>query len=163
MEIRKANVNDLPEMLDIYNYEVENTNVTFAWSIRSMEEGKKWLFDHNIKNHPMMVAEEDGKVVGYASLSEYRTREAYDSTVELSVYIHRDYRHKGYGEAMMRDLIAQAKADPKTHCIVSVITADNAGSIHLHEKLGFKSCGIIHECGYKFDKYHDTANYEMLV
>lgn len=163
MEIRKANVNDLPEMLDIYNYEVENTNVTFAWSTRSMEEGKRWLFDHNIKNHPMMVMEDEGRIVGYGSLSEYRTREAYDSTVELSVYIHRDYRKKGYGEAMMKNLIDQAKADPKTHSIISVITADNEGSRHLHEKLGFTCSGVLHECGYKFGKYHDVANYEMIV
>ena len=163
MEIRKANVNDLPEMLEIYNYEVQNSNATFSWSDRTMEEGKRWLFDHNIKNHPMVVAEEGGKVAGYASLSEYRTKEAYDSTVELSVYIHRDYRHKGYGEALMKHVIDLAKADEKTHSIVSVITADNVASIRLHEKLGFTCSGVLHECGFKFDKYHDVANYEMIV
>ncbi len=163
MDLRKATVNDLPEMLDIYNYEVENTNVTFTLIPMSMEDGKRWLFDHNIRNHPMIVAEEGGVVIGYGSLSAYRSHEAYDSTVELSVYVHRDHRKDGVGRKIMEELIRLAKADDKTHAIVSVITADNEVSIRLHEKLGFSCSGTLHECGLKFGKYHSVVNYEMIV
>ena len=163
MELRKANVNDLPEILDIYNYEVENSNVTFTLIPMTMEEGKRWLFEHNIKNHPMIVAEENGTVIGYGCLSSYRSHEAYASTVELSVYVQREHRKSGAGRQLMEELIRMAKADDKTHSIVSVITADNEVSIHLHEKLGFTCSGTIHECGFKFGKYHSVVNYEMIV
>ncbi|MBQ2532212.1 MAG: N-acetyltransferase [Lachnospiraceae bacterium] len=163
MEIRKANVNDLPEILDIYNYEVENTNVTFTLIPMGMEEGKRWLFEHNIKNHPMIVAQENGVIAGYGCLSSYRSHEAYDSTVELSVYVEREHRKNGVGRKLMEELIALAKNDEKTHAIVSVITEDNVGSIHLHEELGFSCSGVLHECGYKFGKYHSVVNYEMIV
>ncbi|MCR5640662.1 MAG: GNAT family N-acetyltransferase [Lachnospiraceae bacterium] len=163
MEIRKANVNDLPEMLDIYNYEVEHSTVTFSLAPRGMEEGKHWLFEHNIRNHPMIVAEEDGVILGYASLSGYREHEAYDSTVELGVYVHRDHRREGIGKALMEHIIRMAKEDEKTHVIISVITADNQPSISLHEKFGFTCSGILHECGFKFGAYHGVANYEMIV
>ena len=154
MDLRKATVNDLPEMLDIYNYEVENTNVTFTLIPMSMEDGKHWLFDHNIRNHPMIVAEEGGVVIGYGSLSAYRSHEA---------YVHRDHRKGGVGRKIMEELIRLAKADDKTHAIVSVITADNEVSIRLHEKLGFSCSGTLHECGFKFGKYHSVVNYEMIV
>ena len=95
MIIRKAKKEDLKELLDIYNYEVEHGVATFDLETKTLEEREEWFYSHNVDNHPLIVAEIDGNIAGYASLSSYREKEAYKSTVELSIYIGVSYRKKG--------------------------------------------------------------------
>ena len=163
MTIRKALQKDLPAMLEIYNYEVLNSTATMDIHPKTLEERQEWFDEHNHANHPLIVAEIDGKVVGYASLSRYREKEAYRRTVELSVYVDKDYRQQGIASAMMEHLIEEAKKDSEIHTIVSVITEANEASINLHKKFGFSCAGVIHEVGKKFGKYLDIINYELIV
>ncbi len=111
----------------------------------------------------MIVAEEDGKAVGYASLSSYRPKEAYAATVELSVYIDRDYRRRGIAGELAYAIIEMAKERDDIHTVISVITGGNEASIRLHERLGFIHCGTIREVGVKLGKMLDIENYQMLV
>ena len=105
MKIRQAEERDLAEMLAIYNYEVVNGVATFDMQPRTLEERRVWFEEHNVANHPLIVAEEDGRVAGYASLSSYRPKEAYASTVELSIYIGEEYRGRGIATILMKEIL----------------------------------------------------------
>ena len=163
MVIRTAVEKDMPELLDIYNYEVEHGLATFDLNPKTMEERLVWFRDHNEGNHPLIVAEEDGKAVGYASLSTYRPKEAYGATVELSVYIDKDYRRRGIAGELAFAILEIAKERDDIHTVISVITGGNEASIRLHERLGFVHCGTIREVGVKFGKMLDIENFQMMV
>ena len=106
---------------------------------------------------------EDGDITGYASLSEYRQKEAYKTTVELSIYVSPNHRKKGVGRALMAHILEIAKNDEGTHCVVSVITAGNEASTKLHAEFGFTCCGTIPEVGMKFGRMLDIENYALIV
>lgn len=163
MIIRKAEMKDLKELLEIYNYEVNYGVATLDLKPKTMEEWKEWFYMHNVDNHPLFVAELNNCVAGYASLSSYREKEAFKTTVELSIYINVDYRKKGVASALMEFILDEAKNDEKIHTVVSVITAGNEGSRRLHEKFGFEFCGTIKEVGMKFGEYRDIENYRLGV
>ena len=110
-----------------------------------------------------MVGTIDGIVAGYASLSPYRPKEAYKSTVELSIYIHQDYRVRGIATQLMAHILEIAKNDPLLHNVVSVITAGNEGSTKLHARFGFIYCGLTPQVGFKHGTYQDTETYALLV
>lgn len=163
MEIRKARREDLRELLDIYNYEVLNGVATFDLNPKSMEEWEKWYTAHNVGNHPLIVAVYDGHVAGYASLSSYREKEAYRSTVELSVYVSPVYRRRGVAAALMKEILELARQDESIHMVVSVITSGNEASEKLHRRFGFSFCGTIHDMGFKMGEYRSIDNYELMV
>ena len=163
MITRKAKGTDLEELLAIYNYEVENGVATLDLRPKTLAEWRSWYNAHNVENHPLLVAEENGRVAGYASLSAYREKEAYQSTVELSIYVHADFRRQGVATMLMEAILAEARADKRTHTVVSVITSGNAASEKLHKKFGFEYCGCIKEVGMKFDRYQDIDNYRLSV
>ena len=163
MEIRVARREDLQQLLDIYNYEVVHGVATLDLQPKSLEEWGRWFDAHNIKNHPLLVAEQAGRVAGYASLSPYRSKEAYRSTVELSIYIGPDFRRQGVATALMEAILREARQDPETHTVVSVITDGNEASRKLHEKFGFTYCGAIREVGMKFGAYLDILNFSLIV
>ena len=89
----------------------------------------------------LRVWEEDGRAVGYATLSPYREKEAYLGTVELSVYVHREYQGRGIGTELIKEILRIARENPAVHTVVSVITGSNDRSRKLHEQLGFVYCG----------------------
>lgn len=163
MLIRKAEMKDLEALLDIYNYEVVNGVSTFDLHPKTLSEWKCWFNAHNVGNHPLIVAEIDHQIAGYASLSSYREKEAYHSTVELSVYIAPSFRNQGVASGLMKRIIEDARQNEEIHMIVSVITSGNQASTKLHEKFGFTYCGSLHEVGYKMGKYRDIDNYELKV
>lgn len=163
MLIRKAELKDLKDLLEIYNYEVVYGISTLDIRPKTLEEWKQWFDAHNLDNHPLIVAEIDGHAAGYASLSSYREKEAYCSTVELSVYVSASYRKMGIADALMKAILDMAKEDESIHMVVSVITGGNEASIRLHDKYGFTYCGSIHEVGVKFREYRDIENYELRV
>ena len=160
--IRQAEPDDLPAMLEIYNYEVEHGVATFDLHPKSLEERRPWFEAHG-GSHPLLVAEIDGHVAGYASLSAYRPHEAYRSTVELSVYVSCEYRRLGIATKLMEEILAFARRDPTIHAVVSVITGGNAASVAIHEKFGFRLSGTLIDAGYKLGSYHDVLTYELLV
>ena len=159
MNIRRAKGTDIEALLAIYNYEVEFGVATLDLAPKTLSEWWSWYNAHNVENHPLLVAEKDGTVVGYASLSSYREKEAFKSTVELSIYIDVKHRKEGVATALMEAILEEAKKDERTHTVVSVITSGNAASEKLHKKFGFEYCGCIKEVGIKFGEYRDIDNY----
>lgn len=164
MTIRKAVTQDLQALLNIYNDAVMNSTATFDLHTKNMDEWKEWYSAHNIENHPLYVAElSDGTIAGYASLSGYREKEAYRSTVELSVYVDAHYRRRGIADALMQTLLADARRDNRTHTVVSVITSGNAASVRLHEKFRFTYAGTVREVGFKHGAYQSIDQYYLIV
>lgn len=163
MVIRWAEKSDLQRLVDIFNYEVQNGTSSFSIRPRTLEERTVWFEQHDRDAFPLIAAEEDGKAVGYASLSVYRDNDAYAATMELSVYVDHEYRGRKIGEALMTELIRIARENGKVHAIVSVITADNIASIRLHEKFGFVYCGVTKEVGWKFNRWLDAAYYQLII
>ena len=155
--------NDISACLAIYNYEVEHGVATLDLEPRTLEEWHEWYNAHSDEHHPIIVGTIDDVVVGYASLSPYRLKDAFKSTVELSIYIHRDYRGQGVATQLMERILEMAKEDTMLHNVVSVITAGNEGSTKLHNRFGFTYCGLTPEVGFKHGKYQDTETYALLV
>ena len=161
--IRLITQDDVASCLDIYNYEVVNSVATLDLEPRTLPEWQVWFEAHQTQEHCIIVGLIDDVVVGYASLSPYRTKDAFKSTVELSIYIHQEYRGKGVASKLMNHILEHAKETETLHTVVSVITAGNAASTALHERFGFTYCGLIPQVGFKHGKYQDTETYALLV
>jgi L-amino acid N-acyltransferase YncA len=159
--LRRAEEKDISQITKIYNDAVLNTAATFHLEPVSEQERLVWLRKHdNIR--PVIVADLDGKIAGWGSLSRWNPKEAYDGTVELSVYVDRDSRGEGIGKAIMEDLILRAKKG-KLHTIISLITEGNEVSMKLHTQLGFEQTGNIREAGYKFDQFLDVTIWQLMI
>ena len=161
--IRSIAKDDVQDCLTIYNYEVEHGVATLDLEPRTLEEWHEWYNAHSDEHHPIIVGTIDDVVVGYASLSPYRLKDAFKSTVELSIYIHKDYRGQGVATQLMERILEIAKEDTMLHNVVSVITAGNEESTKLHNRFGFTYCGLTPEVGFKHGKYQDTETYALLV
>ena len=161
--IRLIAKDDVFACLSIYNYEVEYGVATLDLEPRTLEEWHEWYNAHSDEQHPIIVGTIDDVVVGYASLSPYRLKDAFKSTVELSIYIHKDYRGQGVATQLMERILEIAKEDTMLHNVVSVITAGNEESTKLHNRFGFTYCGLTPEVGFKHGKYQDTETYALLV
>lgn len=160
--IRRAEQRDISRLRDIYNHAVLNSTATFDLEIKSMENRKKWFLEHTGK-YALIVYETDHEAAGYASLSRFHERKAFDDTVELSIYIDEKYRRRNIGKELMKEIISIAKQDRSIHTIVSVITEGNEISYHLHEMFGFQFCGEVKEAGYKFGKYLGVRYYQLML
>lgn len=163
MIIRKPIPAEIPALLEIYNYEVENGVATLDIDRKSLADWEIWYYAHNVGNHPLIVCEDGGEIAGYATLSTYREKQAYRSTVELSVYVSPKHRRKGAGTLLMGEILRMAKEDESIHTVVSVITSGNEASVRLHKRFGFTFSGTIKEAGIKFGRYIDIENYCLIV
>lgn len=163
MIIRVANEQDIPGMMEIYNYEVLNGVATFDLNVKTIEERLEWFKQHNVDNHPLIVAEAGKEVAGYASLSPYRDKEAYAATVELSVYVAPSFRRQGVARQLIAHILEDARSREDIHTVISVITAGNEASVKLHQEFGFEYSGTLYEVGEKFGRKLDVVNYQLMV
>ena len=172
MRTRLVETADAKALMAIYNLEVLETTNTFDLVPRSLDEQVTWIEAHQ-SSHPCFVAineiDEVGefgahqeRIVGFAVFSPFRSRPAYASTVENSVYVHREARGRGVGEILMHELIATAKISGY-HAIIARIVGENGGSIRLHEKVGFTLVGTEIEVGRKHNRWLDVVEYQYVV
>ncbi|TLX12875.1 GNAT family N-acetyltransferase [Rhizobium sp. MHM7A] len=158
--LRDATEADLPNIRDIYNHAVEHTTAIWNETLVDLENRREWLNARRARGFPVIVAEISGAVAGYASYGDWRAFEGYRHTVEHSVYVDKDRRGAGIGEALMRELITRAAA-ANVHVMIAGIEADNVASIRLHEKLGFRVVGRFSEVGTKFGRWLDLTCMEL--
>jgi L-amino acid N-acyltransferase len=159
--IRLAGVDDLAAINDIYNHYVFHSTCTYQETAEPMEARQKWFAGHGTR-HPVTVAEMNGKVVGWGSLSPYHARSAYRNTVENSVYIHHEFHRRGIGSIVLKDLIERSRAIGH-RAIIAGIDAEQTGSVRLHEKFGFEKVGHMKQLGFKFGRWLDVIYMELLV
>lgn len=163
MIIRAAHLGDLPELVAIYNHEVLYGTATFDTEPVTVESRRAWLESHNQDNHPLWVAQIQDRVAGYVSLSTFNPKAAYRTSVELSLYVGKEFRGQGIGLALAQAMLQWAKADTQTHRVYSLVTSENLASKALHEKLGFRLVGTVTQAGRKFDRYLDVDFWELAV
>lgn len=161
MILRPATAADAAATAEIYNAEVLGSRVTFDLVTRSVEEQAAWL-DARSGALEVVVAEIDGVVAGYASLSAYRERPAYRTTVEDSVYVHGDHRGAGVGRALLGEIVGVAR-ERGFHSVIARIVSDHEASIRLHGALGFRQVGVEREVGRKFGRWLDVTVMQLLL
>jgi len=163
MLLRAATVDDAEAIAAIYNTEVETSTVTFDLVARSIEEQRHWILDRS-GAHAVVVATTDdgGEIVGFGSLSPYKDRPAYSTTVEDSVYVHRGHQGEGVGRSVLSELIRLAEVHG-FHAIIARIVGGNPNSIGLHSSHGFHVIGREREVGRKFGRWLDVVVMERLV
>ena len=159
--IRAARAADAPGILEIYNDAVLKTTATFDTEPRTLDAQEKWLAAHG-ERWPALVAEEGGRVVGWASLSRWSDRCAYDDSAEDSVYLAQAARGKGLGKSLLAALLDEARRR-KFHTILARIAEGNPVSIKLHAAFGFKEIGVLKEVGFKFGKRLDVAILQLML
>jgi L-amino acid N-acyltransferase YncA len=159
--IRPITPDDANAICDIYNYYVLNSHANFeeeAVSVHEMEERITTM----IQKHPWLVYEEEGKVIGYAYASDWKSRCSYRYSVETSVYIKNGNSGKGIGSALYKVLL-DALAQTSVHAVIGGIAQPNPESIALHEKFGFEKVAHFKEVGFKLNKWIDVAYWEKIM
>lgn len=160
--IRSYTKDDTPSILDIINYNILNSTALYDYHPRTLDNQIAIFEDKLKKGFPILVATENEQIVGFGYYSEFRFREAYKFTVEHSVYAHQDHQGKGIGKLILTELITLAQKQ-KLHTMIGVIDAENKGSLLFHEKLGFKTVGVIKETGFKFDRWLDSVFMQKML
>lgn len=163
--LRLASLADAEQIRRIYNHEVTSTTATFDLVPRSLEDQQRWIADRNGAFAAIVAVDPDderGEVVGFGSLSPYKERAAYRTSVEDSVYVRRDRNGQGIGKLIVTELLRIASASG-FHAVFARITASSDASIALHKSCGFELVGIEREVGRKFNKWLDVAIMEALL
>lgn len=161
MLIRPATTDDAAATADIYNTEVTNSDVTFDLVPRTLDEQRAWL-GARTGALEVLVAEVDGSVAGFASLSTYRERAAYRGTVEDSVYVGTDARGQGVGKDLLGGVVDIAAARG-FHTVIGRIVGGHDASIALHRAAGFEHVGVEREVGRKFGRWLDVVIMQKLL
>jgi len=158
--IRDAIEADLPPVLEIYNHAVAETTAIWNETLIDLDNRRAWFELRKARGFPILIAELEGRVAGYASYGDWRPFDGFRQSVEHSVYVEKDHHGRGLGRALMTALIERARAGD-IHVMVAAIEAGNQGSIALHEKLGFRLVGTHHEVGRKFGRWLDLTMMEL--
>jgi phosphinothricin acetyltransferase len=162
MKYRLASHDDAVPIRAIYNREVLGSTVTFDMVARTLEEQLAWLDEHS-GAHPAVVAVDDGeRVCGFGSLSPYRPRPAYRTTVEDSVYVDDAVRGQGVGRGLLEELLGLAAAHG-FHAVMARIVGGHEASIALHRACDFELVGVEREVGRKFGRWLDVVLMQHLV
>lgn len=161
IKILLAAPDDAAAIRRIYNIEVDNYPSTFDVVPRTLEDQRQWLAARS-GVFSTVVATAEGAVVGFASLSPYKDRAAYNTTVENSVYVSRDHGQLGIGRLLMEHLLQSAR-ESGFHSVIARIEASSEASMRLHESTGFKLVGIEREVGRKFNRWLDVAIMQLML
>ena len=162
--VRPATLADLPALTDIYNHYVVHTAITFDLQTFTAATRRGWFDDHaETGPHRVLVAANAaGECLGYASSSRWRPKPAYHTTVETSLYCRPDSVRRGCGRALYGALFAALEGED-VRTIVAGVCLPNPASVSFHEKFGFRSVGVFHAVGRKFDTFWDVAWFERPI
>ena len=147
----------MPAIAEIYGYHVHNGLASFELLAPSIDEMTQRRADVISRNFPYLVAELDGRVVGVAYASLYRSRPAYRHTLENSVYVHRDFARRGIGRALLDALVEGCVRTGARQLIAVIGDSGNQASIKLHAACGFKRTGTLKAVGFKFGQWVDSV------
>jgi phosphinothricin acetyltransferase len=162
IEIRKADINDVPSILEIVNHAILHTTSNYLYEAQTLETQIQWFEDKKTKKFPVIVAVANETVVGFGTYGTFREKIGYQYTVEHSVYVAPDFVGKGIGTLLLSELIQLAKSEGY-HVMVGGIDAANLDSIAFHKKFGFTENGVLKEVGFKFGKWLDLQFMQLIL
>jgi L-amino acid N-acyltransferase YncA len=160
--VRLARPEDNEAIRAIYNREVVGSTVVFDLVERTPAEQGRWLEEHSGPYPAVVAVTAQGEVAGFGSLSPYRPKPAYATTVEDSIYVRADYRGQGVGRAVLAEVVRLAKVHG-FHAVIGRIVGDNQASIALHRVCGFELIGVEREVGRKFGQWLDVVAMQLLT
>jgi phosphinothricin acetyltransferase len=160
--IRDVTLADAKRIAEIYNYYIEETVITFEYDTVSEEQIQERIRKVTAKGFPYFVYEKDGEITGYAYLSNWRERVAYNITLETSVYLDHNAIGSGVGSILYQELIERARKI-NIHSLIGGISLPNEASQRLHEKFNFKLVGNFRESGVKFGKLIDVEFWQLVL
>ncbi|MDA1055915.1 MAG: GNAT family N-acetyltransferase [Planctomycetota bacterium] len=161
LNIRRSELTDLDTITAIYNEAILTTTATFDLEPKTREERLNWFQQHDDR-HPILVAELDGLVVGWACLSHWRPRCAYEDTGETSFYVKQEHRGIGIGRQLKRAIIDEARR-LGFHTLIAGVAEGSDASLHLNESFGFEVVGTFKEVGRKFGKRLDVTYLQLFL
>jgi len=157
-----ANEADLPGILAIYNDAVLNTTAIWNETLVDLANRRAWLLERQALGFPVLVAQQAGEVLGYATYGPWRPHDGYKYSAEHSVYVRRDQRGRGLGLHLLQALIERARA-ANLHVMIAAIESENAASIRLHKRLGFVVSGQMPQVGRKFERWLDLTFMQLIL
>ena len=160
MNIRKVESADAAQIADIYNYYILNTHHTFETEALSVEETEKRITETS-ENYPYLIAEFDGVIQGYVYAAQFKLRQAYKHSVEVSIYVRNQAKQKGIGSELYQRMLEEL-AETDVHALMAGISLPNEASVRFHEKLGYEKVAHFREVGYKLGRWVDVGFWEML-
>jgi L-amino acid N-acyltransferase len=160
LTVRKATLDDLGQITEIYNDAIQKTTATFDTEPKTQEEQEKWFAEHDAR-HPVLVVDEDGLIIAWASLSQWSDRCAYSDTAEISLYVKEEHRGKGIGKQLMRATVQEGKT-VGLHTVIARIAGSNKISADLCKFFGFQYIGTMREVGKKFGQLLDVHLMQLI-
>ena len=159
--LRRAQPEDARAIAEIYNEAIHMTSATFDTEPKTEEDRRAWLATHDDR-HPVIVAELEGQVVGWGSLTKWSDRPAYAETVESSFYVANVWQGRGIGRAIKSRLIEEARR-AGLHTILCRVAEESAASLHVNLSLGFTLVGTMREVGHKFGRRLDVHLLQLML
>ncbi len=152
--IRPAELADLDQITEIYNEAIRTSTATFDTEPKTREDRLAWFQNHGPR-FPIIVADQEGDVIGWASLTRWSEKAAYDISAETTFYVKDGHRGQGVGRALKAAIIAEAQR-LGFHSLLARVTAESKESLHLNKSFGFTEVGVLKEIGRKFDRLLDV-------
>ena len=159
--VRAATAADAEAICRIYNQGIEDRVATLETEQRTPAERAAWLAAKSPR-HPVIVAEDDGHIIGWGSLNQFNPRDAYRHVVDFSIYVERAYRGRGAGKVMLTRLIELAREHGYHKMVLSAFPS-NSGGMALYERMGFRTVGVYKEQGMLDGRWVDTIVMEKLL
>ena len=166
--VRTVTPDDAERLLEIYGYYVEKTAISFEYDVPSIAEFRNRI-ENILLTHPYLVLEEDGVIQGYAYARAFYGREAYRYSCEMSIYLDRSSRGRGYGRLLYEALEAELRKMGFLNvyaCIADPVEEDeylDRNSEHFHEAMGYKTIAKFQKCGSKFGRWYNLLDMEKII
>ncbi len=168
MTIRVATIEDAAALVEIYQYYVEKTAITFEYDIPSIEEFERRI-QTTLEKFPYYVVEEEGEVVGYAYAGPFASRKAFSWSAEISIYLKQGQQKKGYGKRLYQLMEAKLQELGYQNVYACIATPEvddeylTNNSVHYHEYMGYRLVGEFKRCGYKFNRWYHIVWMEKWI
>lgn len=166
--IREATVTDAAQIQEIYGYYVENTAISMEYDVPTVEEMERRI-ENTLGNYPYLVAEQDGKIIGYAYAGKFHPRAAFYRSAEVSIYIHKDVVKCGVGRKLYEEIETRLKNQGILNVYASIAYTDvedehlNNNSTQFHEHMGYKKVAQFNDCCIKFGKWYHLIWMEKIL
>ncbi|MFC4374304.1 GNAT family N-acetyltransferase [Nocardia halotolerans] len=157
MLIRDAAEPDLGALLAIHNTNIAESTAIWDTGEVDLDDRRAWFSTRTTAGMPILVAEIDGELAGYASYGPWRPKSGYRFTVENSVYVDKRFQRRGVATALLTELVSRAAGSHRVHAMIAAIESGNSASITLHERFGFRTVGELPEVGHKFGHWMDLT------